>query len=421
VNQRPDNTTTLHAAPRWFRYGIVVAAIAVLCSCRSPAPKYRVAEEPDAVKVASAFETMRSKVGEALASKPDPNIQLAAHEVPTHLTGRQVAQATAIPADCPIAPCGPGGCACCGPDGAHGPRDEYLCDGGDHGAQAAVVSAGNVAGLELEDAVAHYDTVDGRTVITPSNQVCIYAPRFAAVRQVVDLRALNRIDAAAGTVRETGPVLAAKDERTNAALAGIKANVNRRNLPPSLLRNREKAGSLGRDERIAATIGALAPYANLEIIRAGELVGSEQAKIARSSLAAITWAGDQAAQVLIDNRAAKAEIGVQTPGTIYLLVEPNNPKLRLVKLASTAVAQPGDEVEFTLRFDNVGDRVIGNVAILDSLTTRLEYIEGSQKCSLPADFETRPNDGSSLKLRWQIREPLEPGKGGVIQFRCRVR
>jgi uncharacterized repeat protein (TIGR01451 family) len=125
--------------------------------------------------------------------------------------------------------------------------------------------------------------------------------------------------------------------------------------------------------------------------------------------------------VLIDNRSAKAEIGVQTPGTTYLLVEPNNPKLRLIKLASTGVAQPGDEVEFTLRFDNVGDRVIGNVAILDSLTTRLEYIEGSQKCSLPADFETRPNDGSSLKLRWQIREPLEPGQGGVIQFRCRVR
>jgi uncharacterized repeat protein (TIGR01451 family) len=188
-----------------------------------------------------------------------------------------------------------------------------------------------------------------------------------------------------------------------------------------LLRNRQQAGDIDRNRRVAVTAGSVAAYANLEIIRVGEIVGSEQAKIARSSLAAITWAGDQAAQVLIDNRSAKAEVGVQTPGTTYLLVEPNNPKLRLVKLASTDAAQPGDEVEFTLRFDNIGDRVIGNVAILDSLTTRLEYVEGSQTCSLPAEFEARPNDGSSLKLRWQIREPLESGKGGVIQFRCRVR
>jgi uncharacterized repeat protein (TIGR01451 family) len=125
--------------------------------------------------------------------------------------------------------------------------------------------------------------------------------------------------------------------------------------------------------------------------------------------------------VLLDNRQAVAHVGVQTAGTVYLLVEPNNPKLRLVKLASTDAAHPGEEVEFTLRFDNVGDRVVGNVTILDSLATRLEYVEGSQKCSLDAQFEARANDGESLKLRWQITEPLKPGQGGVIQFRCRVR
>jgi uncharacterized repeat protein (TIGR01451 family) len=324
-------------------------------------------------------------------------------------------------AGCPVGPCGPDGCACCGPDGARGPSDEYLCDGGDMGAQAAVVKDGNVVGLDPEDAVAHYDTVDGRTVITPSNKVCIYAPRFAAVRHVVDLRALARIDAAAGAIRDAGPMLAADEKHSTTTLAAIEPSIHRAKLPPSLLRNRQQPGDLDRDQRLAVTIGTLSAYANLHIIRAGEVVGKERAEIARSSLAAITWAGDQAAQVLIDNRQAKVDVGVQTPGTTYLLVEPNNPKLRLIKLASKDSAQSGDEVEFTLRFDNVGDREIGNVTILDSLTTRLEYIEGSQKCSLAADFDSRANDGSSLKLRWQIREPLKLGQGGVIQFRCRVR
>ena len=65
-----------------------------------------------------------------------------------------------------------------------GPGDEYLCDGGDYGLPAAVRADWSVDGLEQEDAIAHYDTLDGRVVVTPSNRVCIYAPRFAAVRRV---------------------------------------------------------------------------------------------------------------------------------------------------------------------------------------------------------------------------------------------
>ena len=53
---------------------------------------------------------------------------------------------------------------------------------------------------------------------------------------------------------------------------------------------------------------------------------------------------------------------------------PDNPRLRLIKLASCGHAQPGEEIEFTLRFDNIGDQTIGNVTIVDNLTTRLEYV-----------------------------------------------
>ena len=64
------------------------------------------------------------------------------------------------------------------------------------------------------------------------------------------------------------------------------------------------------------------------------------------------------------------------------------PKLRIIKVASTQTAIPGETVDFTLRVDNIGTQVVGNAVILDSLTTRLEYVPDSAQSSRdrpPAD------------------------------------
>jgi hypothetical protein len=57
---------------------------------------------------------------------------------------------------------------------------------------------------------------------------------------------------------------------------------------------------------------------------------------------------------------------------------------------------------------------------LDNLTTRLEFLEGSAKSSLPTGFVVEPNDGGSFTLRWEITDPLLPLQFGVVQFQCRV-
>ena len=67
------------------------------------------------------------------------------------------------------------------------------------------------------------------------------------------------------------------------------------------------------------------------------------------------------------------------------------------------------------------DQPIGNVTIMDNLTGRLDYIDGTAECSVPAEFITEPNDAGSLILRWEITDPLPATRGGVIRFRCRVR
>ena len=66
-------------------------------------------------------------------------------------------------------------------------------------------------------------------------------------------------------------------------------------------------------------------------------------------------------------------------------------------------------------------RLGADVTIVDSLTTRLEYVPDSAQCSVPAKFMTQENDGESLVLRWEIAEPLQVGDGGLIRFKCRVR
>ena len=63
-------------------------------------------------------------------------------------------------------------------------RDEYVFDGSDRGERVKVDPSWKVTGLQTEDTVGHFDTLDGRRIVTPSNRVAIYAPRFAAVRKV---------------------------------------------------------------------------------------------------------------------------------------------------------------------------------------------------------------------------------------------
>jgi uncharacterized repeat protein (TIGR01451 family) len=397
--------------PGWFRYAVIALAALVMCSCTAARPEYRIAEST----------TIRGQSPNSIDVKGASQIKLVDAESPIYLTKEQIAQAHCLPEGCAPSACGDGGCLCCNNTPIRGPNDEYLCDGGDFGLPVGVQADRKINGLEQEDTIAHYDTIDGRIIVTPSNKLCIYAPRFAAVRQVIDLRAYARYDAAGGAIQNVAPVRVGDPEKAATTLAEAKPKIDRAKEPPSLLRERERSGELDRDRRVAAVIGSLQPYANLQVVRTGEIIGLDIPKIARASLAAISWAGDQAAQVVLDSRKAHAEVGLQSPGTIYHLFEPNNPKLRLVKLASKGAALPGEEVEFTLRFDNVGDRVIGNVTIVDNLTTRLEYVPDSQRSSLPANFSAQSNEGDSLVLRWEILEPLQPGQGGVLQFRTRVR
>jgi len=159
----------------------------------------------------------------------------------------------------------------------------------------------------------------------------------------------------------------------------------------------------------------------LRILRQGVFEESEKARLMEAVDAAITWSHDQAVQVMLNEQHAIAITTDQRAQVTFSVEEPERPCLRVIKVASRKTAQPGDIVDFTIRFDNLGDQVIRHVVLMDNLTTRLEYVAGTAQSSRSADFSAEPNEGDSVVLRWDFVDPLPVGQGGLVRFHCRVR
>lgn len=301
------------------------------------------------------------------------------------------------------------------------PRDEYLCDGGDFILPAKVAPDFRVDGVEQEDTIAHYDTLDGRRLVEPSNRVCIYAPRFAAVRRVDQPLTHEVHDRVAGFEAPLSPVRYDDLQVATTALQPIQPLGQLGTKAASIYRERQQGGAVARHEHLASMHDAFMPYEDFQVMKIGIYDQAEKARLLEYTAAAITWTKDEAVQVILDSKMANELVGDRRPEVTYAVEEPNSPKLRIIKVASSSSAKPGEVLDFTLRFDNVGDVPIGNVTIIDNLATRLEYVPESQQVSLPAEFFELPNQGGSQALRWEIAEPLKPGEGGIIRFQVRVR
>lgn len=302
------------------------------------------------------------------------------------------------------------------------PPMEYLRDGGDNGKAVAVSPNWEVYGLEPEDTVAHYDTLDGHTLVQPSNEVAIYAPRFGAVRVVTRIAAHEQVHRASGV--KFGEQLGKHDlvDAPNTTLQRTQARGGIGTRMASAYRTRQGSGAIRKSLAAKGFQDTFLPFEDLSAIRDGSFDQAEKARLAEGIVAARIWSQDLSVHVAIDGQAATAHVQNERLEEVYTVKDlRHSPRLRLIKVASTQMAQPGDTIDFTLRFDNVGDQPLGNIVLVDNLTTRLEYMPDSAQSSVPSEFSVEPNEADSLVLRWEIDEPLEPGQGGIVRFRCRVR
>ena len=301
------------------------------------------------------------------------------------------------------------------------PTDEYICDGGDGNQKTRVKADWSLQGLEMEDSIAHYDTLDGRTVVKTICRNCIYSPRFAAVRQIDGVVEHQQQEQMKQVSERKILEIRNTREMASTVLEQKQPVQQKGRKPVNIFRDRQDIGALGQT-RITGTLDhRFLPHENLKAIRYGIYDQSEKPLLAEFSDAAQSWAHDAAVQVVLEDTVAYVDVTHQEARVLYKVDPQGKPKMCVVKTASCKSARPGDFIDFTLRFDNIGNERIGNVTLIDNLTPRLEYVPETAQSSLDADFLAEENEGGSLMLRWEIKAPVKPGKGGIIRFRCKVR
>ena len=383
-----------------LRLGSWLGLAVLLCSCRSAVQKNQVPLPSDESTL--QHRSTDDSVARSVQSTPNVPIQVVSDR------GMPVP----VSYQTPWAPPGIAG---------PWPHDEYLQDGGDREVQANLGAAGEIRGLDLDDTIAIYDTKDGRSIVEPSNRVAIYAPRFAAVRQVTSVLQNAQNEQLNAMAWQEKISTHQEGQLASTAVQPIQPEGEISSKKLSIQRTKDRVVPAISLQPIAAVEGEFGLHENFRVIRQGIFEESEKAHLAKAAQAAIVWSHEKAVQVVLDGREAVSVTSDQKTQVTFRVEEPNHPSLRVIKTASNTSARPGDIVDFTIRFDNLGDQEIQRVVLIDNLTTRLEYLPESAQSSRPAEFSSELNQGDSLVLRWEFTAPLPVGQGGLVRFHCRVR
>lgn len=300
-------------------------------------------------------------------------------------------------------------------------RNEFLCDGGDAPPAAKPRAGDQIIGVGLEDTVARYRTERGEVNIAQSNPVCVYAPRFKAVRRVTGTELGELAVGPQRALQHDGPIRI-EMEQPGLAVTGRDALVHsERTRGPDAMRARDRGVPVENVLQPVLAEDALALLSGMSIVTRGTLQENERALIERHALAATVWSVDLEVAAVVAGEAAAAVTRDKAARELVIYDLPEDGRLRVVKLADRSDALPGEIVSFILRIDNVGDSPLHDIVLTDSLTTRLQYVPESQTSSRDAAFAAEENEGQSLRLTWKFSGELKVGEGATVEFKCRVR
>lgn len=301
--------------------------------------------------------------------------------------------------------------------------DEYLCDGGDR-EWPVHYSANERLGLDTEDTVAEYVDHRGVERMKPSNKVCVYAPRFAAVRTISQPVVGEALDKSVGMINAT-----ADDElRTR-----LTATQRIKRDPVGGIRVRTRASGIDTEQIGVGVTQDVALVQHDKINNLFQSFSFTQAVHADHTTAARLNYGLGAAQVwsLENSPVITAKIEVPTEGLFEISAQTitvidDNPipgELQVAKFADKKEAKPGDVITFTIRYYNGDSREVHYVRIVDNLTPRLDYIDDSAQLEPERNgrLAVEDNGEGSLVLTFELSDPLPAKAGGSITFQARVR
>ncbi len=341
--------------------------------------------------------------------------------------------------EAPSAPLSPPYIPLCPPqaDPLHGPacpQHEIVRDGGDKYPRATIGAQAQAVGVDTEDSVAEFTGFKGRRRVIPSNRVCLYMPRFCWVTQQTAIGSVDHQTGPAGATMSLGinridlrqPSLATVSEtringlRSRLRPGGLdltqyagrvvklqvlqgqdlvqtpKANVADRG--PDAVKDRQRPQATSAEDRLVTKVGG---------------VGIQQLM---SETKAVALARSEAGPKVVSSQVVAREARSDCKEDMVILDQP----MVLHKSADRQVAIPGDVVTFTLRFSNMTGRPLTDVAIVDNLSPRLEFVEGSARSNKEAVFTVQENDAGSLILRWEVGT-LAPGENALVRFQAKVR
>lgn len=341
------------------------------------------------------------------------------------------------------------------------PKDEYLCDGGDHAKPASFGGNGGLRGIDPRDAVIRFSrpkleqllpelerlrerfekgeisaetyniearrlnrSVEGdiRPRVLPTNVVCIYAPRFASVRVVVGPNEALTVQ----TLK--GAELLQRQEQSLAKQELIRLTQNQ-----SPVINRHRARPSAAITKVGlithAEVRVLSGYDVPTRLMENDLLqvvdvskgrqGPGKIRTAEAAVAIKTGEG-----VVVRARAeglGQKIMSWKPQETAGVEVPPNQPGLAVLKRVSTSVAEPGEKVQFSIQYRNMGNVPLSDVSILDSLLARFEYVPGSATGPKGAIFTANENRAGSVELRWDLPGIIEPGAEGYVSFEVIIR
>lgn len=303
--------------------------------------------------------------------------------------------------------------------------DEYIYDGGDRNYPVHYYG-GEIEGLDTEDTVAEYKDHLGRNNVRPTNRVAIYAPRFGAVQSVSGLRRNVKVDRAVGADNYRGLEALNNDRGLetnihNSSATGVAVRASASGFETSESAHRSKrVDGIVQNEKVDQGLQAW-NRTGLGTVQTSDVfelnLQFESPLINRADTVAGQRSSTQQATSTWSTFKPAATVGVErdvTPG-----------RIAITKEASTLVAQTGDEITFKIRFRNVGRLPVQEVRIIDNLTPRLIYVDGSGELELNSDggggLVVTPNEEGSQRLTFELDNPLRGGESGSVTFRAIVR
>ncbi len=249
--------------------------------------------------------------------------------------------------------------------------DECFPNGGDRGPRIGIGPGGVLGNLNPTEAAMEFTRGSKREAVV-SNVVCLCAPRFVA----------RRSEAIAAVLSHAFTPIELKQYVTR--------NVFVQRLHAEELVGRERTLGLTARVRPGATVQYLALQA---------VVSTQGLK----GFASNRSASELAVVVQLD------EIGLSNRLALTKEVDPPGPY------------QSGDEITVTLRYANNTRQEIRDLVVSDSLSPRLEYVEGSAAADRRSTVTTSDNEAGAKVVRFDIPGPIPPNAGGVAVFKVRVR